>query len=180
MKPPRRSDKKRGRSLGRGRHHRGGGGRYPRRRSRSQIRQIRRRRRRRGFGKHPNATLRAESPDRGLSKKRTMPKKKPPRHTHLAMHRKVDSRVDLLHALTTRHARPMRRWQRARGHKVWRERERPEALEQPYDEEPSLIQREFLSQALQQIPSVSRTHETIVNEGWVDSRRADRRKTAST
>jgi hypothetical protein len=64
------------------------------------------------------------------------------------MHRKVDSRVDLLDSLATRHARPMRGRQRSRGHEIWRERERPESLQQPYDEKACLIQREFLAQTL--------------------------------
>jgi len=64
------------------------------------------------------------------------------------MHRKVDSRMDLLDSLATWHTRPMSGWQRSRGHEIWREREGLESLQEPYDEEPSLIQREFLAQTL--------------------------------
>ena len=95
------------------------------------------------------------------------------------MQRKIDSRVDLLDSLATWHARPVRGRQRARGHKVRRERERLEALQQPHDEEPCLIQREFLSQALDFGRQIhTHTHKSVA--GGDGSRRAGRRRTAST
>jgi hypothetical protein len=64
------------------------------------------------------------------------------------MHRKVDSRVDLLDTLAAWHSRPMSGWQRPRGHEIGSEAEGPESLQETHDEETSLVQRKFLSQTL--------------------------------
>jgi hypothetical protein len=64
------------------------------------------------------------------------------------MHRKVDSRVDLLDTLATRHSRPMSGRQRSLGHEIGREAKGPESLQESHDEEPGLIQSELLAQTL--------------------------------
>ena len=70
------------------------------------------------------------------------------KRAHLAMHGKVDRRVDLLDALAARHARPMSGWQRTRGHKLGREAERLEPLHEANNKVARLVHREFPSQTL--------------------------------
>jgi hypothetical protein len=50
--------------------------------------------------------------------------------THLAVHRKIDRRVDLFDALATWHTSPVSRWKRTRGHKLGREAESLEPLQE--------------------------------------------------
>jgi len=81
-------------------------------------------------------------------------KKKKKNCAHLAMHGKVDRRVDLLDALAARHARPMSGRQRARGHKLGREAESLEPLQEANNKVARLVQREFPSQTLAKRQSV--------------------------
>ena len=70
---------------------------------------------------------------------------------HLAVHRKVDRRVDLLDALAARHASPVRRRERTRGHELRREAERLESLQEANNKEARLVKREFLSETLRTV-----------------------------
>ena len=64
------------------------------------------------------------------------------------MKRKVDRREDLLHTLAAGHAHPVFGRERAGRHKLGREAEGAESLQQAYDEVASLIERKVLSQTL--------------------------------
>ncbi len=77
------------------------------------------------------------------------PKKEPKRAgAHLAMDRKVDRRMNLLHALAARHAHPVCGRERPSGHKLGREAEGAESLQQAHDEVCRLVERKVLSQTL--------------------------------
>jgi hypothetical protein len=64
------------------------------------------------------------------------------------MHRKVDRRMYLLHALSARQAHPMCRRERASRHILRRESEGAEALQEAHDEICRLVEREFPAQTL--------------------------------
>lgn len=98
---------------------------------------------RRGLGKHPQATLESIQPA-SVSQQPNEAKEGP----HLAVHRKVDRRVDLLDALTPWHASPVSRWKRTRGHKLRREAESLKPLHEAHNKVARLVQREFLAQTL--------------------------------
>ena len=98
------------------------------------------------------------------------------------MHRKVDRRVNLLHALSARHAHPMCGWERAIRHKLRRECEGAEALQEAHDKVRRLIEREFLSQTLNRHVTCQSAYSSTAKGMMVvgNARHADRRRTAST
>jgi len=75
------------------------------------------------------------------------------------MHGKVDRRVDLLDALAARHAHPMSGRQRARGHKLGREAESLEPLQEANNKVARLVQREFPSETL--VKKIAQVRSTI-------------------